>query len=194
MPSPATLLTRPMDNPLVPNDAAAEEAFQQRTMAKAALARSVGDWWDIFEEISTHQVVKTMEAHGDSAVDALKDWKDDKITVRREFVAHGLPLTEEVEVEGPMQDPSRPTDQTAILWPMGQQITLFWPDGSKLHFRGRKALIAFTFVLWWDGFQSAYKINMGQQEEQQSRLIAPGSAEWDEYYKRKNADLKKGIS
>lgn len=182
-----------MENPLVPRNAASDEAMNQAIMVKAALARTPGEWFDIFEEVTTHHVVKTMESHGDSAVDVLHDWKDDKIAVRREFMAHGLPLTEEIEIEGPVQDPSRPTDQTAILWPAGQQLTIHWPDGSTLMFRGRKALIAFSFILWWDSFQSAFKVSTGQQIGGQSRVIEPGSPEWNEYYRRKNADLAKGV-
>lgn len=179
-----------MDNPLLPDDKAAEEALQQRIALKATLARDAGEWFDIFEEVTTHHVVKTMEAHGDSPIDVLNDWKDDKIAVRRELVAHGLPLSEEIEIEGPVQDPSRPTDQTAILWPMGQQLTIHWPDGSKLEFRGRKALIAFSFIIWWDSFQSAYKIPNAPEK---TRMIKPGSKEWDDYYRAKAFDRKRGV-
>lgn len=178
-----------MDNPLVPSAAAAadEAAFQAKVMHKAALARTAGDWFDIFDEVTTNAVVKTMESHGDSPMDVLHDWKDDRAAVRREFVAHELPLTEEVEFEGPVPDPERPTDQTAILWPAGQFINFHWPDGSRLSFRGRKAIIALSFILWWDGFHSAYKVSLGQQVGGQSRVIEPGSPEWLDYYKNKKA-------
>ncbi len=179
-----------MDNPLTPQ--ASLEADQQRIAMKAALARDAGEWFDIFDEVVTSYTVKTMEAHGDSAVDVIKDWKDDRAAVRREFVAHGVPLTDEIEVEGPAPDPSRPTDPTALLWPMGQQATFIWPDGSKLAFRGRKALIAFSFVRWWAEFHNTYKVGPAQVEEKH-RIVAPGSAEWNEYYRRKNEDIKRGL-
>lgn len=180
-------MTDPINNPLAHDRAAEEASMMERVMIKAAQARSTGDWFDIFDEITNHHVVATMEAHGDSAVDALKDWKDDRIAVRREFVAHGTPLSEEVEIEGPEHDPARPADQTAILWPNGQQLTIHWPDGSRLVFRGRKAVVALSFLLWWQGFQASYKIGMGRAGELggQSRIIAPGSAEHESFYKGK---------
>ena len=178
-----------MDNPLTQQ--APLEADQQRIAMKAAAARNAGDWFDIFDEVVTSYTVKTMESHGDSAVDVINDWKDDRLAVRREFVAHEIPLSEDIEVEGPEPDPSRPTDPTALLWPRGYQATFIWPDNSKLSFRGRKALIAFAFVRWWAEFQNTFKVNPVPNAGQ-TRIVAPGSPEWNEYYRAKAIDRKRG--
>jgi hypothetical protein len=180
-----------MENPLVNQQMSAEKA-NELALAKAAFARTAGDWFDIFNEITDQSVVSILESHGESPVEDLKEWKADRDAVRREFVAHALPLSENIEIEGPVRHPQHPMNPNMVLWPGGQQLTLHWPDKSKLFFRGRKAVIAFSFILWWDGFQQQFKILTGGPVEQggQSRMIRPGSKEWKEYWHQKAMDQK----
>lgn len=185
-----------MTNPLVPNQDHANEAHSQKMHALAAQARRPGEWIDIYSEIVEYNVKTTMEAHGDgaTALERLKERRTHVRYIRTAFEEHGLPLSEDIEIEGgPIveQDPSGLP--TKVLWPSGEWIRFHWPDGSKIEFRGAKAWTAYTFIRWWDSYHTMFKqLTDPTSVKSKTRIIEPHSPEWQRYMDAKRKDQARG--
>lgn len=190
-----------MDDGLTPEvRAEAERARHAIAMQlKAAEARTPGDWVDIFQSIIEQSVKTTMETNGDGklVLEKLAESRTSIAAVRERFMAHGLPLLEDVEIEGPEVSHDAMGYLTKLEWPRGEWVKFFWPGRTGcLEFRGHKALTALSFIMWWENFhQTAQQWDnqlKGKSEpEQIVRQIAPGSPEWVKYYAEKAADLKR---
>jgi hypothetical protein len=173
-----------------------EEQLLERAREAGLLARTPADWFDIYQSIVEHGVKTVLESAGEGGqvLDRLRPWRSDAKVVKREFQAHGLPLSDEVEIEGPLVIPDVNGFLTTVKWPRGLWVTFFWPDKSKLTFRGDKALVALGFIMWWSGFHLQYVAmqdpNSPKEQERRARapkkrLIEPGSPEWDAYFAAK---------
>lgn len=160
----------------------------------AAQARTPGDWFDIYDSIVVHAAKTTMEQNGESglAAERLRDRDTQAKRVRADFEAHGLPLAEDIEIEG---GPQIVYDQHGIPqvvgWPNGHWIRFHWPDGSQLEFRGYKALIAFAFIQWWIPFHLQFQAlsDPTKQAAPKTRIVNPGEADWNSYMQAKRKEL-----
>lgn len=186
-----------MNNPLVPNQDHANEAHAQKMHALAAQARRPGEWIDIYSEIVEHNVKTTMEAHGDgaTALERLKERRTHVRFIRAAFEEHGLPLSDDVEIEGgPQVDYNQLGLPTRVIWPSGEWIRFFWPDGSKIEFRGEKAWISYAFMQWWSGYHVMFlQLTDPTAIKPKTRIIEPHSAEWLSYMEAKRKDQARGV-
>jgi hypothetical protein len=177
----------PTQNPLEGEGEALTAARMRQLHERAeslrvAEKRDAGEWFDIYTGIIREGVIDIASKHGDKqkAEDNLRDQSSYFADVRREFVAHGLPIAEDIELEGgyPVYEKEY---LVGVEWPFGQHLTVVWPDQSKLVFKGQRALIAFGFVHWFVGFQTPYRIQAGQDLAGKSRIIDPNSPEYASY-------------
>lgn len=168
-------------------------AMMEQAKVRGAEAKSPKDWMELFREITEHSVKVTMEGNGagDRVVDALKDWRPSYVRVARELEAHGMPLTEEIELEGPTMGTTTTGLPIVEQWPMGVQVKFHWPDGSMLHFKGNDAMVAVAFWMWWVNFQDVHRqqIGLANHAEKRSRIIMPGTPESIAYGDAKRKDL-----
>ncbi len=186
-----------MTEPLVPNQDHANAAHAQKMQALAAEARRPGEWLDIYSEIVEYNVKTTMEAHGDGqvALEALRERRGHIKHIRTALEEHGLPLSEDVEIEG---GPHVEQDQfglpTKVIWPGGEWIRLCWKDGSKVEFRGAKAWTAYTFIRWWASYHQMFlQLTDPGSAKPKSRIIEPHSPEWVKYMEAKRKDQARGV-
>jgi hypothetical protein len=169
---------------------------QERVELAAAAARTPEEWVDIYQSVVEFAVKSTLEASGmgDQVLEKLAEPRSAFKQVRSRFKAHGLPLSEGLEFEGPQLhiDESIGSD-LGITWPQGRWVRFFWPDKSMLEFRGYPALVAFTFIRWWSQFAMRHQAELaaakGELPEAKTRVIAPGSDDWNKYYSAKQADM-----
>jgi hypothetical protein len=175
-----------------------EAQLQERAREAGLLARTPAEWFEIYQEITEHGVRTILEKAGDGhrVIELLSPWRADAKVVKREFQAHGVPLDEEIEAEGPV-----PISPVEVHWPRGLWVTFHWPDRSHLTFRGNKAIIAWGFIDWWTGFQMQFqamqdpnspKEQARQAKAPKTRLIEPGSPQWNAYFAAKEAAKKRG--
>ncbi len=168
-------------------------ALIEQAKVRGAEAKNAKDWMDLYQEITEHSVKVTMEQNGagDQVLEHLKEWRPAFAHVSRELNAHGLPLTEEIELEGPIMGLTNTGLPIIESWPLGVQVKFHWPDGSKLHFKGNAAIVAVTFWMWWVNFQDVHKqqIGIADKAEKRSRIILPGSLESQAYGDAKRKDL-----
>lgn len=173
-----------------------EAQLQERAREAGLLARTPGDWFDIYSEIVEHGVKTVLEGagQGHEVLEKLAPRRADAKVVRREFMAHGLPLSDAIEIEGPEVTPDMHGFLTHVAWPRGLWVTFFWPDRSKLSFKGSKATVALGFIMWWSDFhvqylamkdQSSPKEKKRQAAAPKKRLVEPGSPEWEAYFAAK---------
>ncbi len=178
-------------NPLGPDDERLRQ--QERHLAEVELAkgkaRTAEDWFDIYISVVEHGVKTVCEAHGESAVERLAEQRPSFAAVRHVLKYQGLPLTETMEWEGPEYVADENGFYHSLLWPRGQWIKITWPDRDHVEFRGQQAVVAATFLLWWQQFQDlamAQQASLtGQQQASSRRLIEPGSPEWLNYFAAK---------
>lgn len=190
-----------IDNPLVPNLDAANAAHSEMIQARAAEARSPGEWFDIYCEVVEFNVKTTMEAHGDGALalEKLRERRTHAKVIRAEFERSGLPLSEDIEIEGgPVVHQSPLGLPTRIEWPSGMWIRFILVDGTKIEFRGEKAWTAYTFIRWWDSYHQRFlqltdPTAAAAASKPKTRIIEPHSPEWLRYMAAKRADQNKGI-
>lgn len=151
--------------------------------------RSVQEWMDLFLAILEDKL-KEGEAEGQD-VSKLIYTKYQSETVPRckriaqRFQDAGLVLSEDIDFVGPVPN----TDGT-WTWPNPSQpyIQFIWPDNSTLSFIGEEALTAFNFFAFWQQYQAFCKPN-----DEQSRIIKPGSPEYNNYMINKQRDQQKGV-
>jgi hypothetical protein len=186
-----------MPDPIIPDDQARLVLHQKAVEAKAAEARTPGDWFDIFTGIVTFGVKSTLEGmgRGAEAAEKLRDQQPYWREVRRVFEDHGLPLSESVEWEGPHVFPDQFGFPTNVEWPLGEWVKFYWPEEKKkpLEFRGQYALVAVSFIIWWTNFNMVHKTMGGVTEDAKRRIIKPGEDEWKRYMTAKKADQAAGI-
>lgn len=179
------MLNESNQNPL--NPSAEEQALIKRRKldARAADARTADEWFDIFEQIVRDGVMSTAKAHGDAekGEHGLADNRPYLKHVRHVISLHGLSLSEDVDMEGPVPLFGQNNVMVGVEWPNGQYVKLFWQDKSMLEFRGQNALVAFAFMSWWGTFRQPYEMLTGKQENQERRVIMPGSPDWMSYLK-----------
>lgn len=173
-----------------PSDGIDEAVIMERAHAKAATARGAGDWFDIYTEIVEMGVKKVFESNGDGhlVLEKLAPRRRDAAIVRREFVAHGLALSEEIQCEGPEITPDPNGQLTQYSWPRGLWVHFIWPDGSILKFQGTKSITALGFVQWWTTFHLHYKHLVDPSAPQKRRIIEAHTPEWDAYMRAKARD------
>jgi len=171
---------------------------QARVELAAAEARTPGDWVDIYESVIEYAVKSTLEANkmGHLVLEKLAEPRAAFKIVKHRFQSHGLPLSESLEFEGPQLHMDEQTGlDVGITWPHGRWVRFYWPDKSSLEFRGYPAMVAITFIRWWDQFaklhQQQQRALMGKQDDAPRRLIEPGSPEWDRYYAAKHEDMER---
>jgi hypothetical protein len=176
-------------------DSLDEAVLMERVHAKAATARDPGEWFDIYTEIVEMGVKKTLESAGEGhlVLERLAPRRRDAAAVRRDFIAHGLPLSEGIDCEGPevTRDPEGHMSQYSF--PRGMWVRFIWPDHSKLEFRGSKAIVAIGFIQWWVGFHQHYKKLTDPSAPQKKRIIEPHTAEWNSYMRAKALDQSRQI-
>ncbi len=173
-----------------------DEQMRMQTELAAANARTPGDWFDIFTTIGFSMVKRELERLGRTDP---QDF-DRTVAEHRPFYAkvrsilekHGLPLTEEVEIEGPDIEYDLFNMPHNITWPRGVWLELHWPEskGQMLRFEGRAASVALEFIQWWDGFHQVAMKMGGKDSTGKQRLVDPNSPEYLRYVtgKRKAQD------
>jgi xanthine/CO dehydrogenase XdhC/CoxF family maturation factor len=183
-------MTEPGANPLQGPPLLSEAMVLERARARAATARDAGEWFDIYTEIVEQAVKRTLESAGEGhlVLERLADRRAAATVVRREFQAHGLPLSEDIDVEGPLVTPDPMGFLTNVSWPRGQWVRFIWPDQSKLEFRGMKAVVALAFIMWWENFHLQFQAMHDKNAPQKRRVILPHTPEWDRYMAAKAAD------
>jgi len=183
-------MSEEISNPFSVDREAAKVVHDKAVALKAALARDAGEWFDIFEEIVVFGMKDVLESTGQgfSVVEKLKEQQPYFAKVRRELVAHGLPITEDVDWEGPETFTDSMGNPNNVTWPRGEWIKLYWPDGSMLEFRGQAALTALSFIMWWANFTKATSAIVGQDQVETKRMVQPGSPEWNSFFSAKKRD------
>jgi hypothetical protein len=175
-----------IQNPLADDGEAADLARKRAIDLKAATAKTAADWIDIYKEVVYGSVQSVLEKNGQGSdvSPKLAEYQGSFAAVRDAFSAQGLDLNEEVDWQGPVPiiDPKSNLIM-GLEWPHGQEVTFFWPNGERLTFRGQKALVAVTFIMWWANFQPGFAKIQGKEPEGQRRLIEPGSPDWHNYMK-----------
>jgi hypothetical protein len=163
-----------------------QAVLQHRIQLAAAVARSPGEWLDIYRGIVEQGVRQALEKGGDTGVEfhcRMKAIAPHFERVRRDFEAHGLPLLEEIETEGArIVTGANGVDEGFIFDdPGAPEVRFYWPnEGTKpkpLCFQGQAGIVALTFIRWWVGFQEIALKQSGQEREASSRIIAPGSSD-----------------
>lgn len=169
------------------------ERMHAHTELEAAKARSPGEWFDIYHHIVETGVRHTLEmSFADTMGSAqrehhriMKAQEPYSIHVRRKFEAHGLPLTEDIEYEGPRVAHDEAGVPHIVAWPRGVWIEFYWPvegpRGAKLRFEGQSAITALGFIQFWTGFQQRAQAMAGREKGEKTRLITPGSDEYVAY-------------
>lgn len=165
----------------------------EQAKVRAAEARTPREWMELFQEI-TESSVKTIQENeglGHKVLEVLEPWRPSYRRVSEALQSHGMPLTEEIEVEGPIMGTTRSGLPVVDGWHGGHpNVTFHWPDKSKLHFRGRDALVAVSFWMWWVHFQEVHNQQLGiaKNAEMRTRLILPGSPDSVSYHAAKKDD------
>ena len=179
-----------------------EAEIMERAREMGVLARTPADWFEIFQEVTEHGVKSVLESagEGDQVLERLRPWRADAKVVKREFQAHGMMLSDEIECEGPVVTPDVHGFLSQVAWPRGLWVTFHWPDRSKLAFRGTKAIMALGFIMWWSNFHAqfvALRDATSPKEQQRAkapkrRMVEPGSPEWNAYFAAKAQDEQGG--
>jgi hypothetical protein len=171
---------------------------QARVELAAAEARTPGEWVDIYQSVVEFGVQSTLEASGEGGqvLEKLAEPRAAFKQVKHKFQSHGLPLSEELEFEGPCLHLDEQTGMDiGVTWPQGRWVRFFWPDKSTLEFRGYQALVAFTFIRWWAQFAKLHQAQAaaasGAPAAAPARIIEPGSPEWQRYYSAKHVDMER---
>jgi hypothetical protein len=176
---------------------AESEQMRARHVLAEAEARSADEWFDIYREIvfkGVQQILEANGAGGETFDSKIAEQRPFWAKVRADFTSHGLPLSEEVEWEGPQVRRDQTGAPNIVEWPTGMHITLYWPaEGTKaqLRFEGQCALVALGFILWWGDFHSQAKSLAGRDDAPTSRIIDPTSREYHRYVQDKAADLRR---
>lgn len=181
----------------LPNHDLGNALIQHEARVAAAKARTPGDWFDIYHSIVEHAVKTTMEANGEGALalERLRDRRTQARDVRHVLESHGMPLSEEIEIEGPYVTHDERGIPTQVSWPQGQWLRLHWPDHSKVEFRGPRAWVALGFIMWWEQFHQQFKAledPSAPAPVAKRRLIEPNSPEWKSYFGAKAKDQREG--
>lgn len=165
-----------------------EEQLRLRAEGAAALARQPAEWFDIFADIVSTGVRQTLElsdAPADEHAKRMREQEPYFKHVRSTFQSHGLPLDEEIEIEGPEIGMDSDGVPRITAWPRGVYCEFTWPnEGSRakpLRFEGQSAIVAVAFIQWWVGFQHVYLRQQGREVAGQRRLIQTGSREYIDY-------------
>lgn len=167
-------------------------ALMERTKVRAAEAKTPKEWMELFQAVCEHSVKTTMEQQGDGhkVLDQLAPWRSGFTNVARELQAHGMPLTDRVEVTGPQMGHTKSGIPVVDAWPQGVWVKFHWPDESVVKFTGNDAIVAVSFWTWWCDFQVVHEKQMGisRISETASRLILPGSPDSLNYHNAKRQD------
>lgn len=172
-------------NPLNPVSEELDLQERRRLDARAAAARTPGEWFDVFEAMVRQGVMSTAKAHGDEAKaeQGMAEMQPYIKHVRSVVESHGLTLAEDIDIEGPVPLFGHSNVMVGVEWPLGQWIKLFFQDKSVIEFRGQHALVAFSFFSWFGTFRQPFELLSGTTENQERRVIMPGSPDWASYMK-----------
>ncbi len=186
-------MTDPIVNPLGTDGDAARREEEQRLRVELAIgkARKAEEWFDIFVHIVEHGVKSVVEQHQGNAVELLAPQRGSFAAVRHILKYQGLPLTEEMEWEGPEYIQDAYGFYHGMEWPRGEWIKITWPDRDVVELRGRQAVVMATFLLWWQQFAglATAQQNMLDGKAAPRRIIDPGSPEWNRYFQAKAQDI-----
>lgn len=159
---------------------------------KAALARDVADWMEIYTEIVRHQLEQMAAANLNDEGLLFEKWKSETRPrlrrVGKRFQEAGLVLDSRMQVEG--VEVGRGGGLPIFLEPHKPWVRFFWPTGESLKFTGEDAVSAFGFFLWWSNFQVPI---LGPENVGQTKTYLPGDPEYDAYFAAKRADMNRGI-
>ncbi len=164
-----------------------EDRVKRQTDLAAAKARTPGEWFDIFTAISFPMVKRELERQGRTDPGEYDQVMAEHLPfykkVREILNTHGLPLTEELEIEGPQMQRDVLGQMHDVTWPRGVWLELMWPESKAqmLRFEGRCASVALEFILWWDGFHHAAMHAEGKTFAEKARLVDPNSADYKRY-------------
>lgn len=174
--------------------------LHQEAMLRAALARTAGEWFDIFVDITSAGVRQTLELSlppGEATAEFDRKMTEQKPyfrAVRADFESHGLPLTDEIEIEGPEVRLDAAGMPHIVEWPRGVWIEFIWPQagskGDRLRFMGQKAIVALAFIQWWTSFHTVAQRMAGIEGNEQRRIIDPNSPEYKSYFAAKAKDQR----
>ncbi len=174
----------------------AEDAVRKAAIDLAAAnARTPGEWFDIFTTVGFSMVKREMERIGMVDPGAYEKKIAEHLPfyqkVREVLNAHGLPLTEEIEIDGPLVEADALGQMHNVSWPRGAWIELHWPGNKSemLRFEGRAASVALEFILWWDGFHQMGMHMAGKDPIERSRIVDPNSADYHRYITGKREAL-----
>jgi hypothetical protein len=156
----------------------------------SAQARTPGEWLDIYRSIveqGVRQVLEENDAGGVELSCRLKAIAPHFDRVRSGFESHGLPLLEDIEVEGGriLTNPNGIDEGLIFDDPSAPEVRFYWPgEGSNpkpLCFQGQTGIVALTFIRWWVGFHQVAIKQAGQEKVATSRIIQPGSNDYLRY-------------
>lgn len=175
--------------------AAEQDRIKAAAKLKAAEAKTAGDWFDIFISIVESSVQQVSELSGtpqEQYSATLREQASYNKVVRRKFEEHGLPLTDEIDFEGPDVQSDALGMPHNVTWPRGAWIEFFWPSqgrrGERLRFEGQYALTALAFIQWWIGFNQVGMHMAGKTPIEKPHVVAPGSNEYLDYIEAKKKD------
>jgi hypothetical protein len=154
---------------------------------KIAVAKTVRDWMQIYIET----IARSMESeamqdqlHGVVFEQFKNETRPRLNRILAEFEAAGLDLHDDIEVQGV----EIKNYQMQWFAPKAPWVIFFWPDGRKLKFQGLDAASAVGFFWFWQTHQIPFAPPQGGQR----RIIVPGSAEEQAYFRAKTEDLRNG--
>lgn len=165
----------------------------QEAVRRASRAKTAGEWFDIFADITITGVRQGLEANnqGHLLSELLAPQKPVWDRVRARFAAQGLELNEGIEIDGPVVQPNVLGVPEVVDWPKGLQAEFTWTDGTRLMFKGHDALVATAFIQWWSTFNQVHMHQFGTGSAAlapKTRLIDPGSNEYINYIMAKQRE------
>jgi len=160
--------------------------ISESDIVKAA-SRSIREWMAIYLELLEQGLKRIEEQHpGDDTI-FKKYQTESRPRIRRilrDFEAAGLNLMDEIEFEGCNIVPGH----HPIWEDSGRRyIKFIWPDGQELMFVDETAISAVAFFIFWQAHQEPV-LGAKADKEGESRIILPGEADHNAYFKAKAED------
>lgn len=170
--------------------ATAPDGLLPEDQIRAANARSVRDWVDIYLEV----IVRVMEQSEASNMETkglvweryTRETRPRLRRIAREFDSRGLELSDELDISGVTPHPV----SKMPLWEDASRpwVVFHWEDGRQVAFYGNDAPSALFFILWWQ----QHGLPLRPKKEAKSRIIMPGEAEHSDYFAQKRRAQERG--
>jgi hypothetical protein len=169
---------------------------------------TVGEWVDIYEEITLQAFESALTAHQDAKANPddkkkqqylfpsepnMKAWGEYRRgfsrsikRIKADFVTLDRMLVADMENEGPIYKEG-PNGLMYAFWDpsLEPRVRFYWPDEDYLEFRGFDAVTACGFVQWW----KPYCVGPDAGRDPKSRILGPGDPDFENYMNAKKADL-----